>query len=327
MKIFMVGEAATHRHQLEPALDRAVAEQAIIRQLPPEAAYSPAFDDDIAPEDVVISLRLRREDGSMPRFSLLHVPGAGLDKIDFGCLAPQTTVCNVFEHESPIAEFVVASVLNWEIRLDHLRESFSPESWPSVYRNRVPHGELAGKTIGIIGFGRIGRAIAARLRPFGVTLLAVDAAAPAEDGIEVLPPPELPQLLRQSDYVVVSCPLTEATRDLIGRPELDLMKETAVLVNISRAEILSEAPLFEALRRGLIRGASLDVWYRYPAGADDVVPPADHPFHTLPNAVCTPHSAAWTRELMDRRYARIAANINALMAGRPLENVVRQGGS
>lgn len=325
MKIFMVGEAATHRHQLLPALDTGLAGEVEIRPLPAEAAVAPDYDDDIAPDDVIISLRLRRDSGSMPPFALLHVPGAGLDKIDLAILSPSTTVCNVFEHEGPIAEFVVASLLNWEIRLDLLQRGFAPEAWPQVYRNRVPHGELAGKTIGIIGFGRIGRAIAARVLPFGVTVMAADAAAAPAEGVHVMPPSDLPRLLAHADYVVVACPLTEGTRGLIGHAELAAMKETAVLVNVSRAEVVAEAALFEALKSTRIRGASLDVWYRYPTGSHDVVPPADHPFHALPNVVCTPHSSAWTRELMDRRYARIAANISALAAGRPLDNVVRPG--
>ncbi|WP_142846039.1 2-hydroxyacid dehydrogenase [Telmatospirillum sp. J64-1] len=324
MKIFMVGEAANHREKLEAGLCDRVRQQAEIIALPREAAHSGEFDSQISPEDIVISLHFRRNTGEAPACRLLHVPGAGLDGITFEALSPTTTVCNVFEHQGPIAEFVLASILHWEIRFDELRRSFSPDNWSEVYRHRVPHGELRGKTVGIIGFGRIGRAIGELARGFGVHLLATDAnpIGPA-DGVEQAA--DLSQLLETADYVVIACPLSESTRDLIGEQEFRQMKPTGVIINISRAEIIVEEALYHALRTEQIRGASLDVWYRYPSGATDEVRPSDYPFHQLPNAICTPHSSAWTRELMERRYAVIARNVNALIAGTSLENVVRQG--
>lgn len=326
MKIFMVGEAARYRDRLAEGLETGLRGRAEIVALPREAAYSDAFDSQIGSGDIVISLRLKREGGRLPPFRLLHVPGAGLDGIDFSALSDGTTVCNVFEHEGPIGEFVLASMLHWEIRFDELRGSFDPQNWSDVYRNRVPHGEIAGKTLGLLGFGRIGRAIAARAKAFGMRILAVDAMPnPSELAEKVLPPADLPAVLEAADYFVVSCPLTPETRGLISESALRRMKPEAVVVNVSRAEIIEEAALYEALREKRIRGASLDVWYRYPKGEGDRVEPADHPFHELPNVVATPHSSAWTRELMDRRYDVIAGNINALMAGRSLRNVVRAG--
>lgn len=325
MRVFMVGEAANHEATLRAGLDPAVRETAEIVALPRESASDPAHDGEIAAEDVVISLRYRRE-GLGPRFRFLQVPGAGLDGIVFEALHPETTVCNVFEHESPIGEFVVASLLEWEIGLAAIRRSFKPEKWGPIYRSRVPHGELRGKTVGIIGFGRIGRAIAARAAPFGVRLLALDKAVSEAEGVEVMPPAELPRLLAAADYVVVASPLTDETRGLLDHAAFAAMKSSAVLVNVSRAEIVDEAALYQALETGAIRGASLDVWYRYPTGACDDPHPSAQPFLDLPNALCTPHVSAWTRELMVRRYGVIAENINALIAGRPLRNVIRQGG-
>jgi len=96
-----------------------------------------------------------------------------------------------------------------------------------------------------------------------------------------------------------------------------------VLVNVSRAEIVDEAALYAALRDARIGGAILDVWYRYPASEHDTAAPAGHPFWELPNAWCTPHSSAWTHQLPRRRYAVIAENVNRLVSGEPLRNVVR----
>lgn len=321
MKVFMIGEAANHKDKLAAFLTT----PRDILALPREAAHSAEHDHAIGPDDVVISLRFSRKGGAAPDFRLLHVPGAGLDGIDMASLPAGCHVCNVFEHEIPIAEFVLAAMLNWEIRLDALRASFAADSWSDTYRARVPHGEIHGKTLGLIGFGRIGRTIAQRARAFGLRIVAVDQFASDTDGLAdaVLPPDRLPEMLATADYVVIACPLTEQTRNLIGAPEFAIMKPTGVLINVSRAPIVDEAALFDALSRHAIGGAVLDVWYGYPAGADDRVPPSRFRFEDLPNAVCTPHSSAWTTQLPERRYAFIARNIDRLAAGEPLLNVVR----
>jgi phosphoglycerate dehydrogenase-like enzyme len=171
MKIVMIGEAANHQQKLAASL----AQPCDIACLPPEAAGSSSFDAQIDGADVVISLRYRRQ-GTAPRFALLHVPGAGLDGIDLASLPLGCTVCNVFEHDVPIAEFVLLAMLQWQIRLDDMRGRFSPETWSQAYRHRVPHSELLGQTLGLIGFGRIGRAIAARAKAFGMHVLAMDSA-------------------------------------------------------------------------------------------------------------------------------------------------------
>ncbi|MBK1837446.1 hypothetical protein JHL17_08465 [Azospirillum sp. YIM B02556] len=321
MKIFMIGEAANHKDKLAAFLTTPCD----IVPLPREAAHASDFDSAITAEDVVVSLRFSRSDGKSPDFRLLHVPGAGLDGIDIASVPPGAGICNVFEHEIPIAEFVLSAMLNWEIRPDALRRSFATDSWSDVYRSRVPHGEIHGRTLGLIGFGRIGRTIARRAAAFGMRILAVDQFATDAEGLAdaVLPPERLPELLAGSDFLVIACPLTDQTRNLIGADELAAMKPTGVLVNVSRAAIVDEAALYDALSRRTIGGAVLDVWYGYPTGADDRVAPSRFRFEELPNAVCTPHSSAWTTRLPERRYAFIARNIDRLAAGEPLLNLVR----
>jgi phosphoglycerate dehydrogenase-like enzyme len=321
MKVFMIGEAANHKNKLAALLKTPCD----IIALPREAAYSSEFDRRIGRDDVVISLRFSRKDEAAPAFRLLHVPGAGLDGIDIPSLPVECEVCNVFEHEIPIAEFVMAAMLQWEIRLDALRQSFGSDTWSDTYRARVPHGEIHGKTLAIIGFGRIGRTIAQRARAFGVRVVAVDQYAANTDGLAdaVLTPDRLPEALAAADFLVISCPLTDQTRGLIGDAELEAMKPASVLINVSRAPIADEAALFDALSRRVIAGAFLDVWYGYPTGADDRVPPSRFRFDDLPNAFCTPHSSAWTDALPGRRYAFIAANIDRLRSGEPLLNLVR----
>lgn len=321
MKIIMIGESANHAAKLVSRLDKGMA----FLELPRDAASSDQYDADIAEDDVVITLRFSRPVGQAPKFKLLHVPGAGLDGIDMEALQPCTTVCNVFEHEIAIAEYVLLSMLDHEIGLTDMRRRFSDEPWGDVYRSRIPHGELYGKTLGLIGMGRISKAIAGRVQALGMRVVSSDVTGAAIPGLfdEFVSTDRLDDLLVQSDYVVVACPLTASTRGMIGKQRLSKMKPTAVILNISRAEIIDEAALFSALQENVIGGAVLDVWYRYPASDQEQVAPAHYPFHTLPNTVCTPHSSAWTTNLPNRRYAFIARNIQRLMGGEPLQNVVK----
>ncbi len=325
MRVFLVGEAATHREDLRAGLPADLRERIEIRDLPRETAHDADNDRLIAAGDVVVSLRMSRGGAALPPMRLLHVPGAGLDAIDIAALHPDTILCNVFEHEIPIAEFVLGSMLDWEIDFGGMRRSFSPETWPDIYRARVPHGEIHGKTLAVLGCGRIGQAVAARAAAFGMRVLGVDpvlAGRPDPQGAaaEILPPSRLTEAAQAADYLVLTCPLTEQSRGSVNRAVLEALGPWGVLINVSRAEIADEADLHGALAAGAIRGASLDVWYRYPKGSDDRVPPASHDFHALPNVRATPHSSAWTLELSQRRYALIAANIAALVHGEPLRN-------
>jgi phosphoglycerate dehydrogenase-like enzyme len=275
--------------------------------------------------DVVLALRFERRDAERIRCRLLHTPGAGVDGIDFSALPDDCAVCNVFEHEGPIAEFVLLAMLEHAIGLGAMTASFSPEAWSEIYRTRRPHQEIAGKTVGLVGLGHIGRGIALRAKAFGMRVHAVTSSSRgASAEIEWLGMSEqLDELLAAADFVVVACPLTERTRGMIGAAQLAVMKPTAVLINIARAEIVAEEALFRALQSGAIGGAVLDVWYAYPSPNADQTRPSRFPFHKLANVRCTPHSSAWTEALFDRRYAIIADNIARLRSGEPLRNLVR----
>jgi phosphoglycerate dehydrogenase-like enzyme len=321
MRILLVGEAAEHAADLRPHLH----EPHDVIGLPIAAANSARYDATIEPDDVVVSLRFSRPHAQAPPFRLLQVPGAGLDGIELDALRPSTALANVYEHEIPISEYVLARLLEWEIRAGQMRESFTPEAWPELYRRRSPHGEVYGKAMGIVGYGRIGRAIAARASAFGIRTVAVDNAATSDNAATVVSTAQLPGVLAGADYLVIACPLTAQTTGLIDRAALRRMPRHAVLVNVSRAQIVDQNALYDALRDEDIAGAVLDVWYHYPGSAGDQDAPASRPFWELPNAWCTPHSCAWTHQLAQRRYAFIAENINRLASGRPLLNLVRAG--
>lgn len=328
MKIFLVGEASSHHATLKTALEQGDGDKSKagyeIVDLPREASSSDRFDAQIGPQDVVVSLRCTRKGFKTPKFRLLHVPGAGLDGIDFDSL-PDCGVCNVFEHEVPIAEYVCAAMLEHEIGIGPMKESFSANAWSDQYRARIPHGEISGKTLLLIGYGRIGQAIAKRAHAFDMNVIAMDPFAKADAHTSrVVLPEQLSDVLGSADYVALVCPLNDATRGLFDKQRLAEMKGSAVLINVSRAEIANESDLYDALLGKRIGGAVLDVWYQYPKGADDQVAPSSFPFADLPNVVCTPHSAAWTRNLPKRRYAFIAKNIHRLLKGEPLQNTIRK---
>lgn len=319
MKVHLVGEAATHAADLRAHLDDGIE----VSELPASVAHDGAHDGELGSDDVLVSLRLRRGRGPLPQVGLLHVPGAGLDGVDLDQLPTATAVCNVYEHEGPIAEFVLANLLEWEIGAGQLRQRMHTMPWPDLYRQRVPHGEVAGRRLLLIGYGRIGQAIARRAAAFGIAAHALDDYARPDAAATLHPTGDLLDQLPRADYVVLACPLTNSTRGLIDSTALAAMAQHALLVNPSRAEIVEEQALYAALEQQRIGGAVLDVWYRYPGADGDPDGPATLPFLDLPNAWCTPHSSAWTRELSRRRYAVIADNVNRFTDGRPLRNVVR----
>lgn len=323
MKIVMVGEAATHRDEIAAELGF----EADYVALPREAHESPQWDDQIDGADVLVAMRFKRPNrAEVPRFRLLHVPGAGLDGIDFSVMPEGSVACNVFEHEIPMAEYALASMLEHEVGLAQARASFDSECFSAAYLNRRPRGELYGKTLLIVGFGRIGQAVAVRAQAFGITVIALSSRA--VDGqlqgpcSEAYPPEQINEILPRADYVVLSCPLNDDTHGSFGAAQFNAMGKDAVLINIARAAVIDEDALYQALVDNRIAKAFLDVWYAYPAGSSDSVAPARHRFEELPNAFCTPHISGWTHGLFERRYSFIAANIERLQNGEKLQNVV-----
>jgi phosphoglycerate dehydrogenase-like enzyme len=260
-----------------------------------------------------------------PKLRLVHVPAAGLDALDLAAVPDGCRVCNVFEHEIGISEYVMAAMLHDVVDLAGKSARFKAGSWAESPRVLAPfRPELAGRTVGSIGYGHIGRAIARRAKAFGMRVMAI-----ARTRRDLDPPPDwlgepaqLPTLLETADFVVVACPLTEATRGMIGPLELARMKLDAVLINVARGPIVDEDALYRALSTRTIRGAVLDTWYRYPGPGDPDLHPSRHPFHELDNVIMTPHCSGWTEGLMERRFAVIADNIERLRDGRaPLNQV------
>jgi phosphoglycerate dehydrogenase-like enzyme len=274
--------------------------------------------------DAVVGFRFGLREAERLRTRLVHVPGAGADAIAMEVLEGNCAVCNVFEHEVPVAEYVLAAVLNHAIGYPAMIREFAAEKWGDAYFARKPHGEIAGQVLGLVGFGHIGKAVAERARAFGMRVHAVSHSGRAPEADWAADVSQLPTLLACADFLVIACPLTAQTRGLIGVKELAVMKRSAVLINIGRAQIVEEEALFQALEAGRLGGATLDVWYQYPEVRDPQARPARFAFDRLPNVHCTAHSSAWTEAMFDRRYAVIADNLSRLHSGQPLKNVIHQ---
>jgi phosphoglycerate dehydrogenase-like enzyme len=260
------------------------------------------------------------------RLKLVQVAGAGLDRIDRAALPPTAALANVYGHEVGIAEYVVGAMLTLTRELMRLHAALRRGTWESQWAvgtlRPAPWPELAGRTLGILGHGRIGRALARRAHAFDMTVLAIRRdTAQADPHALVLGPEALPDVLARADYLAVTVPLGPQTRHLIGARELAAMKPTAVVVNVSRAEIVDEDALYEALVERRIAAAALDVWYRYPA-APGATRPSRRPFHELPNVLMTPHVSGWTDGMMDARAKVIAENIERTARGEPPMNLI-----
>jgi lactate dehydrogenase-like 2-hydroxyacid dehydrogenase len=197
---------------------------------------------------------------------------------------------------------------------ERLIRARTPWSWSMFF---MLGSGIQGKTLGIVGLGKIGLATARRARVFGMEIAyAGRRRAPADVETELaarfLP---LDELLAQADVVSLHCPLSAETRHLIDAEALGRMQPSAFLVNTTRGPVVDEAALADALRTGTIAGAGLDVFEQEPL-------PADHPLWTLPGVLITPHTAGFGPYLDDRRFDILLDNCRRFLKGQPLRNVV-----
>jgi phosphoglycerate dehydrogenase-like enzyme len=279
--------------------------------------------------DVLVTLAFTGQmGGAARRLKLVQVPGAGLDRIDRAAVPRGAWLANAYGHEVGIAEYVLGAMLMLTRNFARLDAALRRGTWESQWAVGVapppPWPELAGKTLGILGYGRIGQCVARRAHAFDMTVLGIrrDASQPAPHGVLVRGPDTLDDVLTRADYLAITLPLTPDTRGLLSERELRAMKPTAVLVNVSRAEIVDEDALYEALIERRLGGAALDVWYRYPSGPDPT-PPARRPFHELPNVLMTPHVSGWTEGMLEARAKLIAENIRRTARGEAPVNLIR----
>jgi phosphoglycerate dehydrogenase-like enzyme len=291
----------------------------------PDALATAAHREAYAGADVIIGNQF---DASLPRparLRLLQVPAAGYDGIDFSAVPAGVVVCNCFGHETPIAEFVMAALLQRAVPLADADRRLRQGEW--TYWGGSParaHGEFAGSTLGLLGFGHIGKAVAQRAKAFDVRIhVANRSPVAASDLVDrYFPLSELAAFYAGVDAVVVSVPLAPDTRGLVGAAAFAAMRPHAVLINVARGPVVDETALYDALKDKRIGGAVIDTWYQYPTASQPVIAPAALPFGALGNIVMTPHMSGWTHGTIARRQAAMADNIRRRMRGDPCENVL-----
>jgi len=248
---------------------------------------------------------------------LIAVAATGTDIVDKRAAAKRgVKVCNVPGYATQsVAQFTMALILELATRAAKYGDAVKSGEWqksPVFSLLTFPNMELAGKKLGIIGFGNIGQAVAQMARGFGMEILI--AARPGSAGS--MPKDRLPvsELLQQADIVSLHCPLTPETKNLINQQTLSLMKPTAFLINTARGALVDEAALIDALRNKKIAAAALDVITKEP-------PPPDHPIvraaAKLDNLLVTPHTAWSAREARERLLVEVKANIEAFLRGVP----------
>ena len=258
-----------------------------------------------------------------PQLRWLQFSGAGVDSLgptgvlDAGCKLIITTAAGI--HASTISEYVFGSMLmfNWNwpqmVRLQDAHVWARSASW-----YRLGRRELVGSTLGVVGVGSIGHAVARLGKAFGMRVLGMRRSAAGQGEADPVvdayyPPERLHDLLAECDYVVLSVPLTRETERLIGEAELRAMRRTAYLVNVARGRVVDEQALVRALQDGWIAGAGLDV-------TEDEPLPADSLLYGMQQVILTPHISGQSAHYDARLAALFADNLRRYRAGEPLRN-------
>jgi phosphoglycerate dehydrogenase-like enzyme len=250
------------------------------------------------------------------RVRWVHTLSAGIDSV----LSPELIASPVIMTNGrgvfrrALGEWVIATMLFFSYDLRRLLRQQQEQRW-----EKFGTAELQGCTLGIVGYGEIGRTAAELARAFGMRIVAIrrkpelSAADPLLDAI--YPPDRLNEMLGECDFVAAAAPLTPETRKMIGAPQFAAMKRSAVIINVGRGPVIDEAALIAALESGKIRGAGLDVFETEPL-------PAGHPFYRLNNVLLSPHCADHTPGAFERAVDLFVDNFERFRKGEPLQNVV-----
>jgi len=297
-------------------------------------SWDPSTDvvDDFAPlaveADVIVGGGIPIAWPDVPKLKLFQIPWAGYDFTGPERMPKDVPVANTFEHETAIAEYVLLGMLEWEIGLSKMDKTFREGGWGGAAQGLAPpHGELLGKTLGIVGYGHIGRETATRAKAFGMRCIGVRRSKQlCPDELDWLgKTDQLDQLLAESDFVLVACDMNEETIGMFDFERLTKMKPTGVIINVARGKIIDETALWDAVSNRKIGGAIIDVWYNYKSNPDDDVWPTNYPFQDLDNVILSGHRSATTDMMWDRRYRFVAENCGRIGRGEAPLNVVFHG--
>ena len=254
-----------------------------------------------------------------PRLRWIHSRSAGLERTLFPELVASDIVMTngsgVFSDS--LGEFVLGSILYFAKDFRRMVRNQMASVWEPFDVTMI-----SGKTVGIVGYGDIGRAVASRVRALGMEVLGVKRRVTEKDrtdGLaqEVHPSEDLISVLPRCDYVVVAAPLSDATRGLVGAEELAALKAIAVIINVGRGPVIDEGALIKALSENKIKGAALDVFDEEPL-------PRGHAFYQLENVLLSPHCADHTPDWLDNAMRFFITQFERFRRGEPLANVVEK---
>lgn len=275
----------------------------------------------IGDADVVVTNKQRLDAPvleAVPRLRLICLAATGSDNVDLAHAAARgVVVCNIRDYcTSSVVEHVYALLLSLTRRLPEHTEAVRRGAWAQAGQFALldyPFTQLQGKCLGLVGHGTLGAAVGRMAQAFGMELLV----AKRSDSEDSRPGRvALDRLLREADVVSLHCPLTPATRGMIGARELGLMKPGAILINTARGALVDSAALLEALRSKRLGGAGIDVLPQEPPSPGDPLACA-----SLPNLMVTPHVAWASREARQFALESVAGNIRAWLAGSPRNTV------
>jgi len=307
---------------------KAVSPRIGFRQVPEDA-----IQESLTETEILLIRNLSLDLSRAPRLRWIQMIGAGLDKLDHAFIKERgilvTNASGI--HAVPIAEYVLAFMLNMAYRIPEILALQARREWPSGVRKLLVGRELRGKTVGVVGYGSIGREIGRLAGAFGMRLLALKRS-PAEKGDAgytipgvgdprgdapqgLFGPERLLDMLPQCDFVVLTVPLTHETDGMIDEKALRSMKPTSFLINMARGRVVEEKALIRALREKWIAGAGLDVFSQEPL-------PSDSPLYQLENVIISPHNAGNT-PLYNRRLTDVfVQNLKRYLEGETPLNVV-----
>jgi phosphoglycerate dehydrogenase-like enzyme len=260
------------------------------------------------------------EIGALGTAPFMQLISAGADQVRFADV-PDTMILasNVGAYAEPMAEHVVAMFLALAKRLNRTTAELARGSFDQWTRSVA----VQGSACGVVGFGGIGKATARRMATLGSRIHAINTTGRTDEPVEFVGTlADLEAVLAASDFVVLALPLTKQTRELIGRRELQLMKPTAILVNVARGGIVEEEALYEHLRTHPDFGAGIDAWWDEPRGHATFAP--RFPFLELPNVIGSPHNSAMVPGIELHAVRRAAENVARHLRGEPVTGIVRR---
>jgi glycerate dehydrogenase len=307
---------------------------ALLATLPEIVLHPSTADDEIdaraAGCEVLVVNKVRLDRARLkrlPALRLICLAATGTDNVDLAAARDRDiAVCNIRNYATAsVVQHVFGLLLALTLRLDEYRQLLSRGAWPQSPHFCLldyPSRELVGRTLAIVGYGRLGQAVGAVGQAFGMRVMAARSLRDADEQTFTPAAPwvdrlVLPELLAAADVVSLHCPLTPATRRLINRESLGRMRRDAVLINTARGDLVDSAALLAALRAGSLGGAAIDVLPEEPPAAGHLLLEA-----RLPNLIVTPHIAWAARESRQRALDEVVANVRDFLAGGRRNRVV-----